>query len=48
MNVLHLNKIQAFISGADPEIFQRGEVEEENFQRKMFVDTCIIACTHKN
>ena len=34
-------------SGADPEIFQRG-VEEENFERKMFADTRINACTHKN
>ena len=35
-------------SGGDPEIFQRGGVEEENFERKMFVDTRINACTHKN
>ena len=36
-------------AGADPEIFQRGGgVEEENFERKMFVDTRINACTHKN
>ena len=35
-------------SGADPEIFQRGGVEEENFEREMFVDTRINACTHKN
>ena len=35
------------VAGADPEIFQRG-VEEENFERKMFVDTRINACTHKN
>ena len=37
-------------SGADPEIFQKegGGVEEENFERKMFVDTRINACTHKN
>ena len=34
-------------SGADPEIFQKG-VEEENFERKMFVDKRINACTHKN
>ena len=33
--------------GAGPEIFQRG-VEGENFERKMFVDTRIKACTHKN
>ena len=33
--------------GADPEIFQRG-VGEENFERKIFVDTRINACTHKN
>ena len=25
-----------------------GGVEEENFERKMFVDTRINACTHKN
>ena len=35
-------------SGADPEIFQRGGGDEENFERKMFVDTRINACTHKN
>ena len=34
-------------AGADPEIFQRG-VEEKNIERKMFVDTRINACTHKN
>ena len=34
-------------AGADPEIFQRG-VEEEKIERKMFVDTCINACTYKN
>ena len=34
-------------TGADPEIFQRG-VEEEKIERKMFVDTCINACTYKN
>ena len=35
--------------GADPEIFQRGGgVEEENFERKMFVDAGISACTYKN
>ena len=33
---------------ADPEIFQRGGGEEENFERKMFVDTRINVCTHKN
>ena len=27
--------------------FKEG-VEEENFERKMFVYTCINACTHKN
>ena len=32
-------------AGADQEIFQRG-VEEENFERKMFLDTGIKACTH--
>ena len=28
----------------------KGRVEEENFERKMFLDTCtrINACTHKN
>ena len=37
------------ISGADPEIFQRGGGgEKENFERKVFVDTRINACTHKN
>ena len=41
------NKIN-HISGADPEIFQREGVEEENFGRKLFVDTRINACTHKN
>ena len=36
-------------SGGDPEIFQRGGgFEEENFERKMFVDTRMNACTHKN
>ena len=31
-------------AGTDPEIFQRGgRVEEENFERTMFVN----ACTHK-
>ena len=34
-------------AGADPENFQKG-VEEENFKRKMFVDTRINACTHEN
>ena len=34
-------------AGTDPEIFQRG-IEEENFERKMSVDTRINACTHKN
>ena len=28
--------------------FFKGEVEEENFERKIFVDTRINACTHKN
>ena len=32
--------------GADPEICQSG-VEEEKFERKMYVDTRINACTHK-
>ena len=32
------------VTGADQEIFQRG-VEEENFERKMFVES-INACTH--
>ena len=37
-------------TGADPDIFQRGGgVEEENFERKMFVNTRIDnACTPKN
>ena len=36
-------------TGADAEVFQKGGgVEGENFERKMFVDTCINACTHKN
>ena len=36
-------------TGADPEIFQGGGgVEEENFERKMYVDTRSNACTHKN
>ena len=37
-------------TGADPEVFQKGGggVEGENFERKMVVDTCINACTHKN
>ena len=35
-------------TGPDPEIFKGWGVEEENFERKMFVDTCINACTHKN
>ena len=34
-------------AGADQEIFQWG-VEEETFERNMFVDTHINACTHKN
>ena len=34
-------------AGTDPEIFQRG-IEEANFERKMFVDTGINACTHIN
>ena len=41
----------AYYPGADPEVFQRGEgggVEKEHFERKMIVDTRIIACTHKN
>ena len=43
-------KTIGLVAGADPEIFQRGggEVEEENFERKMFVDKRINACTHKN
>ena len=28
--------------------FEGGGVEEENFERKMLVDTRINACTHKN
>ena len=28
--------------------FSKGGVEEKNFERKMFVDTRINACTHKN
>ena len=28
--------------------FFKGQVEDENFERKMFVDTRINACTHKN
>ena len=35
-------------TGADPEIFQRGGIEEKNVERKTFVDTRINACTHKN
>ena len=36
-------------TGADPEIFQRGGGgEEEKLKRKMFADTRINACTHKN
>ena len=35
-------------TGADPEIFQRGGVEEENFERKMFVNTRLNACPNKN
>ena len=38
-------KIIYTCTGADPEIFQRG-IEEENFGRKMFVDTRINACIH--
>ena len=30
------------VTGADQEIFQRGGGEEENFERKIFVDTLII------
>ena len=35
-------------AGADPDIFQKEGVEEKNFERRMFVDTRINACTHKN
>ena len=28
--------------------FKGGWIEEENFERKMYVDTRINACTHKN
>ena len=35
-------------TGADPEIFQKGGADEDNFERKKFVDTRINACTHKN
>ena len=36
-------------TGADAEVLQKGGgVEGENVERKMFVDTCINACTHKN
>ena len=41
------SKIIYTCTGADPEIFQSG-IEEENFERKMFVDTRINACTNKN
>ena len=34
-------RIQKFFKGG-------GGVEEENFERKMFVDTRINVCTHKN
>ena len=34
--------------GTDPEISKGGGVEEENFERKMFVDAHINAYTHKN
>ena len=35
--------------GADPDIFQRGGGGiEENFERKIFVDTRINACKHEN
>ena len=39
------------VTGADPEIFKRGGgggVEGHNFERKMFLDTRINACIHKN
>ena len=37
-------------TGADPEFFSKrgGGVEEEKFERKMFVDTRLTACTNKN
>ena len=34
-------RIQKFFKGGEG-------VEEENFERKMFVGICINACTHKN
>ena len=35
------------INGWVKKIFKGGG-DEENFERKMFVDTSIKACTHKN
>ena len=38
------------LPGADPEIFQRGGggLRRKILKKKMFVDTLINACTHKN
>ena len=45
--ISHVSNDQIFlITGADPEFFQGGGVEEENFERKMIVDTYINMCTH--
>ena len=44
----HYMYLIATTAGADPEIF-KGWDEEENFERKMFVNTRIDnACTPKN
>ena len=37
-----------FINSRLSQKFFKGGVEEENFERIMFVDTCLNACTHKN
>ena len=39
---------EGFTRQARIQKFFKGGIEEENFERKMFVDTRINACTHKN
>ena len=43
-----IKNLSQYVTGADPEIVQRRGGEEEKFERKMFVDIRINACTHKN
>ena len=43
-----VNKWILFLQARIQKFFKGGGVEKENFERKMFIDTRINTCTHKN